>query len=58
LEKLIQAKSKGQEGVKQIRTEGEQGKEEVDRGKDLLEILKASLKTTSSSNKLSSKKTK
>jgi DNA end-binding protein Ku len=31
LEKLIQAKSKGQEGVKQIRTEGEQGKEEVDR---------------------------
>jgi non-homologous end joining protein Ku len=57
LEKLIQAKSKGQEGVKQIRTEEEQGKEEVDRGKDLLEILKASLKTTSS-NKLSSKKTK
>jgi DNA end-binding protein Ku len=52
LEKLIQAKSKGQE-VKQIT----EGKDEEDT-KDLLEALKASLKTTTSSNKSSSKKAK
>src|ERR671931_161097 len=46
LEKLIQAKSKGQQ-VKEV-TEGK-GKEEDT--KDLLEALKASLKTTTSSNK-------
>ena len=53
LEKLIQAKSKGQQ-VKEV-TEGK-GKEEDT--KDLLEALKASLKTTTSSNKSSSKKVK
>jgi DNA end-binding protein Ku len=53
LEKLIQAKSKGQEGIKQITTEGKEGEDT----KDLLEALKASLKTTSS-NKSSSRKVK
>src|ERR671931_2813065 len=56
LEKLIQAKSKGQQ-VKEV-TEGK-GKEEDT--KDLLEALKASLKTTTtttSSNRSSSKKVK
>src|SRR5919198_1013475 len=54
LEKLIQAKSKGQQ-VKEV-TEGK-GKEEDT--KDLLEALKASLKTTTtSSNRSSSKKAK
>jgi DNA end-binding protein Ku len=52
LEKLIQAKSKGQQ-VKEV-TEGK-GKEDT---KDLLEALKASLKTTTSSNRSSSKKVK
>src|SRR5919198_4879739 len=54
IEKLIQAKSKGQQ-VKEV-TEGK-GKEEDT--KDLLEALKASLKTTTtSSNRSSSKKAK
>src|SRR5919204_6113435 len=51
LEKLIQAKSKGQQ-VKEVI----EGKGEEEDTKDLLEALKASLKTTTSSNKSSSKK--
>src|SRR5919197_189786 len=56
LEKLIQAKSKGQQ-VKEV-TEGKGEEEDT---KDLLEALKASLKTTTSSNRSnrsSSKKVK
>jgi DNA end-binding protein Ku len=54
LEKLIQAKSKGQQ-VKEVI----EGKGEEEDTKDLLEALKASLKTTtSSSNKSSSRKVK
>ena len=53
LEKLIQAKSKGQQ-VKEVI----EGKGEEEDTKDLLEALKASLKTTTSSNKSSSKKAK
>ena len=53
LEKLIQAKSKGQQ-VKEVI----EGKGEEEDTKDLLEALKASLKTTTSSNKSSSRKVK
>ena len=55
LEKLIQAKSKGQQAKEVI--EGGKGSEEEDDTKDLIEALKASLKT-SSNNKSSSRKAK